>query len=96
MYLLGEALDEAHTHASTPSAAADATSVVSAIRRRVKSIVASGEEDPGAKLREALPRAIAVRCGTSTQPVFTDGGAGGVWRTRLSAAWTRTPRSANS
>ena len=57
----------------------EAEAVVRSIRRAAARTAAAGESDIGARLREGLPRVVALRCGLSEQPLFTASGEG-AWR----------------
>ena len=60
--------------------AEEAEATVRAIRRLATSTLPTDTSDVGARLREAVPRAVMVRCGVSNRPVFTSD-ADARWRT---------------
>jgi hypothetical protein len=78
LFLLGEALQE--VQGRSRRAMEEAAEAVRAIRRVAAAEGMTDEREAGARLREALPRAVAVRCGLSDRRVFTHE-EHGTWRT---------------
>ena len=71
MYLIGEALQELPQDDVDASQRREAEKAVQALKKAAARVEPSGEDEPGARLREALPRAVAARCGKSNAKIFT-------------------------
>ena len=81
LHLLGEALQdiaERRRATPTPGAAGEAAAVVASLRRMASRTVGVNE-DAGARLREALPRALMAGCEVSDRPTFSSPDAA-AWR----------------